>query len=107
MLGANPNLHKLKIKKEKNMKLNTIEDAEEFMEVIKSCQGPVYLTDWEIDEHGNYNLQLNLKSTLSLYFGISKLLEEHGDWFEIHTTNQEDEAKLMAFIDDLKNHEGN
>lgn len=88
------------------MRLRTIEDAEEFMEVIKSCQGPVYLTDWQVNEEGEYNLRLNLKSTLSLYFGISKLLEEHGDWFEVHATNREDENKLMEFIDRLKSYEG-
>ena len=88
------------------MRLRTIEDAEEFMEVIKSCQGPVYLTDWQVNEDGEYNLRLNLKSTLSLYFGISKLLEEHGDWFEVHATNREDESKLMEFIDRLKSYEG-
>lgn len=88
------------------MRLRTIEDAEEFMEIIKSCQGPVYLTDWQVNEDGEYNLRLNLKSTLSLYFGISKLLEEHGDWFEVHTANREDESKLMKFIDRLKSYEG-
>ena len=89
------------------MRLNTIEDAEKFMEVIKSCKGPVYLTDWETDENGEYNFKLNLKSGLSLYFGISKLLEEHGDWFEIHTNDREDEVLLMDFIECLKSHEGN
>ena len=88
------------------MRLRTIEDAEEFMEIIKSCQGPVYLTDWQVNDDGEYNLRLNLKSTLSLYFGISKLLEEHGDWFEVHATNREDESKLMEFIDCLKSYEG-
>lgn len=89
------------------MRLRTIEDAEEFMEIIKSCQGPVYLTDWQVNEDGEYNLRLNLKSTLSLYFGISKLLEEHGDWFEVHAANREDENKLMEFIGHLKSYEGN
>ena len=88
------------------MRLRTIEDAEEFMEVIKACEGPVYLTDWQVNDDGEYNLRLNLKSTLSLYFGISKLLEEHGDWFEVHATNREDESKLMEFIDRLKSYEG-
>ena len=88
------------------MRLRTIEDTEEFMEIIKSCQGPVYLTDWQVNEDGEYNLRLNLKSTLSLYFGISKLLEEHGDWFEVHAINREDENRLMEFIGHLKSYEG-
>lgn len=87
------------------MRLKNIEDAEEFIEVIKECKGPIYLTDWNVDKNGEYNLQLNLKSSLSLYFGVSKLLEEHGDWFEIHTFNQEDELKIMKFMMELKEHE--
>lgn len=87
------------------MRLKTLEDAEGFMKLIQSCKGPVYLTDWRVDDEGNYNLQLNLKSTLSLYFGVSKLLEEHGDWFEIHASNREDETKIMNFIFELKENE--
>ena len=87
------------------MRLKSIEDVEEFMEVIKGCKGPIYLTDWRVDRNGEYNLQLNLKSSLSLYFGVSKLLAEHGDWFEIHTSNQEDESKIMKFMMELKEHE--
>lgn len=87
------------------MRLKSIEDVEEFMEVIKECKGPIYLTDWNVDKNGEYNLQLNLKSSLSLYFGVSKLLEEHGDWFEIHASNKEDETRIMNFMMELKEHE--
>ena len=79
------------------MKLNA-KNVNEFMEVVKSCVGPVYLTDWQIDENGNYNFCLNLKSTLSMYVGVAKMLGEHGDWFEIHTSNKEDEARLLNFM---------
>lgn len=79
------------------MKLK-VNDVDKFMEVVKSCHGPVYLTDWEVDEEGRYNLYLNLKSTLSMYMGIAQLLGDHGDWFEIHASNHEDEALLMEFM---------
>ena len=79
------------------MKLK-VEDVNEFMKVVQSCKGPVYLTDWETDENGNYNLQINLKSALSMYMGIAQLLSDYGDWLELHTNNREDEAKLMQFI---------
>lgn len=79
------------------MKLK-VEDVNEFMKVVQSCEGPVYLTDWETDENGNYNLQINLKSALSMYMGIAQLLSEHGDWLELHTSNREDEAKLIRFM---------
>lgn len=81
------------------MKLNT-ENLENFMRVVKSCKGPVYLTDWELDSNGNYNFQLNLKSTLSMYVGIGKLLGEYGDWFEIHASNREDEVKIINFMNE-------
>lgn len=79
------------------MKLK-VEDVNEFMQVVQSCKGPVYLTDWETDENGNYNLQINLKSALSMYMGIAQLLSDHGDWLELHTSNREDEAKLIRFM---------
>lgn len=79
------------------MKLK-INDVNKFMEVINSCKDPVYLTDWEVNEYGEPNLKLNLKSTISMYIGIANLLSEHGDWFEIHTSNKEDEAKIMNFM---------
>lgn len=73
-------------------------DANKFMEVVESCRGPVYLTDWGVNNDGEPNLKLNLKSTISLHLGIVNLLTEHGDWFEIHAVNKEDEAKIMEFI---------
>ena len=85
------------------MKLN-VNNVNKFMEVIKTCKDPVYLTDWEVDENGNYNLQLNLKSTLSMYIGIAQLLGDHGDWFEIHASNYEDEVLLMEFMKEKINY---
>ena len=84
------------------MRLKNFDDAQAFIEVIKECKGPVYLTDYAVDNTGEHNLRLNLKSTLSLYFGVSKLLEEHGDWFEIYTTNYEDETKIVDFMTQLE-----
>lgn len=77
-----------------------VTDVDKFMKVVESCESPVYLTDWEVNEDGEYNLKLNLKSSLSMYFGIAKLLGDKGDWLEIHTTSKEDEIKMMAFMAD-------
>ena len=79
------------------MKLN-VKDVEKFMEVVHSCEGPVWLTDWRVDDEGEYNLRLNLKSEISLYLGVAKLLGTMGDWFEIHVSSHNDEAKLMEFM---------
>ena len=78
------------------MHLN-IKDVNKFMEVINSCTGPVYLTDWRSDKNDEPNLKLNLKSQFSMYLGISNLLSTHGDWFEFYAPNREDEAKLLEF----------
>lgn len=75
------------------MKLN-VQNVNKFMQVIHECKDNVYLRDCE----GGNNLNLNLKSELSLYIGISKLLEEHGDWLEIYADNKEDERQLMKFM---------
>lgn len=74
------------------------ENIEKFMQTIESCKGPIYLTDWRVNENDEPNFKLNLKSTISLYLGITKLLSEHGDWFEIYANCREDEAKIMKFM---------
>ena len=79
------------------MKLNS-NNIDKFMQVIDSCQGPVYLTDWRVDKNDEPNFKLNLKSKISMFVGVSKLLGEYGDWFEIYATNREDEAKIMKFL---------
>lgn len=79
------------------MKL-TANNIEDFMKTVQSCKGPVYLTDWEVDENGEHNFVLNLKSKLSMYIGLGKLLGEHGDWFEVYTSNHEDEVKIIEFL---------
>lgn len=79
------------------MKLN-VKDVEKFMEVVRSCEGPVWLTDWRVDESGDYNFYLNLKSEISLYLGVAKLLGTQGSWFELHAQKREDEARLIEFM---------
>ena len=84
------------------MKLSK-EDIEEFMKIVDSCSGPVYMTDWEVDENGDPNIKLNLKSKISMYIGIEKLLGSYGDWFEFFANNYEDEVKLTNFIANHQN----
>lgn len=89
------------------MRLKTFEDTEKFIELIKSCQGPVYLTDWKTHEDDKHDFFINLKSTLSMYVGVGKLLEEKADWFEIYCSHREDEEKIMCFIKELNERENN
>lgn len=85
------------------MRLKNLKDVESFVDVVDQCQGEVYLTDWLSEENREHNVSLNLKSPLCLYLGISKLLSEHGDWFEIHCAKKCDEPLFFKFMYDLKN----
>lgn len=73
-----------------NLELHNI-NIKEFIEVLDSCKGDVYLETEEGD-------CLNLKSKLCQYTGLTKLLEggiiAHAN---IRCTNQDDETKLFRF----------
>ena len=76
------------------MKLKNIKEVEEFRKVIHSCAGDVYLKSQDGDV-------FNLKSALSEYIALGRLLGEAGDSLELFATNREDEAKLLQFVDHL------
>lgn len=73
------------------MKLKNIQDVESFMKVIDECRGNVFVHSPDGDVY-------NLKSKLSEYIAIGKLLEKNGDWLEIFASNKEDEAIIGNFI---------
>ena len=78
------------------MKLKNIKEVEEFRKVIHSCIGDVYL-DGDV---------FNLKSALSEYIALGQLLSEQGDNLELFADKQEDEAKLLSFLNDLYKENG-
>ena len=65
------------------MKLNNIRELQEFLEIVNSCEGSVWL---------------NLKSNLSQYVALGALLEQKGDELELYCTSREDEAKFIGFF---------
>ena len=66
-------------------------DLKEFMKVLNSCEGDVYMVTDEGD-------RLNLKSTLSQLLGFSALIEGGTvTKARIECTNKEDERKLFRF----------
>jgi hypothetical protein len=77
------------------MLLKNANDIEALREAIKSCEGDVILKSCDGRE------TFNMKSTLSEYIAISKLLEDHGDTYEFFCMKIEDEGKLIAFFHDL------
>jgi len=76
------------------MKLQNIKEVEEFRKVIKSCEKDVYLKSPEGDI-------FNLKSSLSEYIALGRLLSEAGDSLELYASCQEDERRLLAFLNEL------
>ena len=76
------------------MKLANVTDVQKFIETVNACKDDVYLKSQEGDV-------FNLKSSLSQYIAIGRLLEESGDALELFAQNNEDESRLMALMKDL------
>lgn len=76
------------------MKLKNIKEVEGFRKAVKECTGDVYLKSMDGDV-------FNLKSALSEYIAVGRLLSEQGDSLELFATNREDEARLLQFVEKL------
>lgn len=76
------------------MKLQNIHEVEEFRKVIHECKNNVYLKSQEGDV-------FNLKSAMSEYIALGRLLSEQGDSLELFADSREDEALLLKFLSDL------
>ena len=73
------------------MKLTNIKDVQKFIEVVNSCENDVYLKSVEGDV-------FNLKSSLSQYIAIGRLIEDAGDNLELFAQTREDEARLLNML---------
>ena len=73
------------------MKLKNIKEVEQFRNVIHECTGDVYLKSQEGDV-------FNLKSAMSEYIALGRLLSEQGDSLELFADNKEDEVLLLNFL---------
>ena len=73
------------------MKLQNIHEVEDFRKVIHQCKNNVYLKSQEGDV-------FNLKSAMSEYVALGRLLSEQGDSLELFADSREDEALLLAFL---------
>ena len=67
------------------MKLQNIHEVEDFRKVIHQCKDDVFLKSQEGDV-------FNLKSAMSEYIALGRLLSEQGDSLELFASNHEDEA---------------
>ena len=76
------------------MKLSNITDVQKFTAAVHACEGDVYLKSVEGDV-------FNLKSSLSQYIAIGRLLEESGDNLELFAQTREDELLLLNMLGEL------
>lgn len=76
------------------MKLNNIKDVQKFIETVNACQNDVYLKSVEGDV-------FNLKSSLSQYIAIGRLIEDAGETLELFAQTREDEALLLNMLNNL------
>lgn len=77
------------------MRLTNVTDVQKFISVIDQCKDNVYLQSLEGDK-------FNLKSSLSQYIAIGRLIEESGDSLEIFADDKEDEQLLIGFLQELQ-----
>ena len=64
------------------------------LDAVSQCGGDVYLKSPEGDI-------FNLKSSMSRYIAIGRLIEEQGDTLELFADRKEDQARLMPLVEDL------
>ena len=76
------------------MRLRSEADIQEFLDAVNACEGEVYLKSPEGDI-------FNLKSSMSRYVAIGRLIEEQGDTLELFANRKEDQARLMPLVEDL------
>ena len=81
------------------MRLTNVTDVEKFVDVIRSCKSNVYLKSLEGDV-------FNLKSSMSQYVAIGRLVEESGDSLELFADDKEDEIRLLNFLHELRVEKG-
>ena len=73
------------------MRLTDIKDVQKFIEAVNECEHGVYLKSQEGDV-------FNLKSSMSQYIAIGRLIEESGDTLELFADSREDEARLLKLV---------
>lgn len=76
------------------MKLKNINDVQTFMAAVNACENDVFLKSQQGDI-------FNLKSSLSQYIAIGRLIEESGDDLELFAQTREDEARLIVMLGEL------
>ena len=81
------------------MLLKNVHDIDKLLDVIAHCRDDVILRSTDGRE------EFNMKSRLSQYIAIERLLRDHGDQYEFFCMNKADEGYMLKFFYDM-HHEG-
>lgn len=73
------------------MKIQNINQLDDFLSAVNKCAGNVYLNSTEGDV-------FNLKSRLSQYVAIGALLGDEGDYLELFCDERKDEKHFFKFF---------
>lgn len=76
------------------MKVRSAKEVEAFKDAINHCSKAVWLESSCGDKY-------DMKSTMSQYIGIAKLLEDEQEDLELFASAREDQVILMDFISKL------
>lgn len=76
------------------MKLTNVKNIDIFNATVEACTGNVFLKSLEGDV-------FNLKSSMSRYIAIGRLIEESGDSLELFAEKKEDEARLIGMLNKM------
>lgn len=74
------------------MKLTNVDLVHKFLLAMSQCKGEVWLESQQGDK-------FNLKSPLSQYVAIGKLISEHGNELELFCSNHDDEKNFFEFFE--------
>ena len=77
------------------MKLTNVKDVQKFIAAVNACESDVYLKSVEGDV-------FNLKSSLSQYIAIGRLIEDASESLELFAQTREDEARLLKMLTELE-----
>lgn len=75
------------------MRLKNIEEVNDFLAVVDSCNGDVWL-------ESQYGDKFNLKSKLSQYVAIGALLSDSQEVLELFCSYKDDEGKFLQYFNE-------
>lgn len=73
------------------MQFNNIEQVNAFLEAVKKCEGSIWLESIQGDK-------FNLKSELSTFIALERLLYNRGSDLELFCSLPSDESYLLEFF---------